>query len=603
MPSPSHSSAPRARWLAERESILTDTVAAHSLLKQTNGAGEHLLAVEIAEAVLSAGKTDPAPILQQLGRALAILGSSEEARLTLERIPPGRSDAAETAGLLGRVKKDLAASANTEAERSDFLSQSRESYLAGYEAALASGDKEGAAYCGINAAAVSVWLGDPESAHAFAEKTLSLTDGGTDYYSIATQAEASFILGKQDQAFALYQQAGSIAERENRWADLASTRKQCRELSFKLHGRRDHCDSHFPIGSIGVLSGESVAEADATAITPEVKSWLASQSVRAVFSGARNGWELTLLGIARDSGIETHIILPCSPEQFVAANPILGEEPHASAFGTAIEEAKSVTELSADTIGQEFTDRITTARASLLADHLGFALRALAVAEGFDKTALPLWQSANLDIRAIRPSDPAAQSLPDKESPPGTVPFERALKPADLKARFRVVAHFHFNGYTDLSGEDFNGFQQRTLGVIATRLALSSHPPVSREGFAGDYLLTFSDLHSAAACCLDLLKALQEGEHAAGHLLPSICLNAGPVRPLINPVLNFHSDEGTVVTRAGIIARSIPPGGIVATETFVALTSLESVRSFGFEHSGKLSFHGFTERIFRIQSA
>lgn len=603
MPSPSHPSTPRTRWFAGRESILTDTTAAHALLKQANGAGEHLLAVEIAEAVLAVGKTDAAPILQQLGRALAILGSSDEARLALERIPAGRTDAAETLGLLGRVKKDLAAAAKTETERAAFLSESRESYLAGHEAALASGDTDGAAYCGINAAAISAWLGDTGSARALAEKTLSLTEGLTDYYSTATRAEASLILGQQDQAFALYREAASIAGNENRWADLASTRKQCRELSFKLHGRRDHCDSCFPPGTIGVFSGEPVAEAHPEIVASEVKSWLASQSVRAVFSGARNGWELTLLGIARDAGVETHIILPCPPDTFLTANPPLSAEPWASSFHTALEQAKSVTELSTDTIGQDFTDRITTARASLLADHLGFALRALAVGEAFEKTALGLWQHANLNIRALRPSDPSAQSVPDKESPPGAVPFERALKPADLKARFRVVAHLHFAGHADLSGEDFNGFQQRTLGVIATRLALSSHPPVSREGFAGDYLLTFADLHSASACCLDLLQALKDTEPGPGHLIPSICLNAGPVRPLINPVLNFHSDEGTVVTRAGVIARSIPSGGIVATETFVALTSLDSVRSFRFEHSGKLSFPGFTERIFRIQSA
>lgn len=90
------------------------------------------------------------------------------------------------------------------------------------------GMRAGAAYCGINAAAVAVWLGETESAKDFAGKASAYADGDGSYYGIETRPEAALILGRGDEAAALYRQASDTGEAEKCWADIASTRKQCR---------------------------------------------------------------------------------------------------------------------------------------------------------------------------------------------------------------------------------------------------------------------------------------------------------------------------------------------------------------------------------------
>ncbi len=600
----------QARWLAERRNFLEDGAAAHALLKLANGAGEHLLAVEIAEAVLAEGLVDPAPILQQMGRALAALRSSEEARSTLERIPAGRPDAAETLGLLGRVSKDLADAATGPGEREGFLDAARKYYLSGFQLALERGDRNGAAYCGINAAALNVLLGNPDEASSLAIQTLEQAGEQTDYYSIATRAEAAFILGKEE-APDLYRQTAEKAAAEKRWADLASTRRQCRELSLKLHGRRDHLDSSFPPGAIAVFSGEpasALTEEDEERVRKIMKEWLAANGVREAFGSARAGWDLVMLSTAQDMGIGTHLLLPCPVETFIENHVRPQGESWVGRFKDVLEKASTTTVLGSDGTDSsitEFTDRMIAARGSLLADHLGFDLRALAVAEDPAHTALALWLSSSLQARVLRPSAPDIDAVPDKEATPDAVPFQRALSsaPGNFRTQVCSFAHLHFADYSLLAGEEFEAFQKTVLGTIAARLAISNHPPVARQGFGGDYLLVFDELYPAGIACLDLLAALKDAvDEKTGKTfqLPSLCLNAGPTRQLINPVLNFYAHEGSVVTRTGAIARLLPAGSLCATETFTALSSLESLRGFRFEHAGKIAVGDSSERLFRL---
>ncbi|RYD76850.1 MAG: hypothetical protein EOP84_16360 [Verrucomicrobiaceae bacterium] len=66
IPTPSSRTA-RGRWLAGRQAFLDDPSEAAVLLRQANGSGDHLLAIEIAEAVLATQPAEPAPIIQQHG--------------------------------------------------------------------------------------------------------------------------------------------------------------------------------------------------------------------------------------------------------------------------------------------------------------------------------------------------------------------------------------------------------------------------------------------------------------------------------------------------------------------------------------------------------
>ena len=602
--------------MTERQQLLVNGGALHGLLKKANGAGEHLMVLEIGEAALAEGKiADTVPILQQMARALAVLGSSDEARSLLGRIPTGRPDEAETLGLLARVGKDLAAVAATPTERMEFLREAQQHYETGHRRAMDNGDRGGAAYCGINASALSVLIDEMDHARELAFITLEQASDDETYYGVATRAEASLILGHDDAATDLYRAAAAMAAAENRWADLASTRTQCRELGLKLHGRRDHMDSAFPSGAVSVLSAESLradqSELDST-ISADVErralEWVATHSVRSVFGGAHPGWNLLLLEKLQATGVETHLILPCAVERFIELVLLPKGQVWVKRFEAVRAKSISVTVLyeisttdPADAV--DFTERMIAARGALLANHLGFSLRALLISEQLANTSARLWNQANLALHVIHPEHPELDGTPDKDAKADPVPFARALKPPPAKPKVAVCAIMllNFPSYSEMSDDDFTLFQTDVLGTIATKLALSECPPVNRQGFGGGYLLVFDQLFPAATMALGLIEALSL-QNDKPEFLPSICLHAGPVWQMINPVLNLYAHEGAAITRAAALANELPTGGAYATETFTALSALESLRGIRFEHAGISVIDGRSDRLFRLYS-
>ncbi|WAC17818.1 hypothetical protein OVA24_11245 [Luteolibacter sp. SL250] len=591
--SPPPSRTARASWLAGRQPYLDDPAGAVALLKQANGSGDHLLAIGIAEAVLATQPAERAGIVQQMARALAVLGSLDAARGHLDKLAAEEGASAETSGLLGRVEKDLAAGSTTPEGRAQHLQAALANYASGFSSASAAGDSAGAAYCGINAAAISVLLDDPATAKEIAERTLIHAGEGADYYSLATRAEAHLILGNESEARNQYEEAARLACAEKRLADLASTRRQCRELCLKLHGRRDHLDVCFPSGGIAIFSGQpdlEPTEEEAISVRGMLSGWLAERRIREVFGSLKSRWDIILLEAARDAGLDLHISMGVAPA---------GEDP--ARLHVLLNQASSLMEPPSE--GEDdpgFIDRMMTARAALRADHLGFTLEALAVGADFSATALPFWQRKNLHVSARRPAAPEEDAVPDKEAPADAVPFPRALAKAKDKSEVLALLHFHFADYTNFGQGGPVVFQKAVLGPIAARLAIAAHPPLARQGFGADYLFLFDDLHAAAVVCFDLLQALGE----SGTLgRPSVCLHAGPLVQLVNPVLNFHSHEGTSILRAAAVAAAMPAGTVAATESFTALSSLEAIRGFRFEHSGEILLGNSSERIFRVQPA
>lgn len=612
-----HQDTPRARWLSERQSFLDHGAALHALLKKANGAGEHLLVLEIGEAAISAGKiADTVPILQQMARALAELGSSDEAKQLLTRIEMGRSDDAETLGLLARIGKDQAATATTSEARLAFLREAEQHYETGYRRAMNAGDRGGAAYCGINAATLSALVDDAEKARELATSTIEQAADDPSYYGIATRAEAALILGKNDEATELYRAAATLAAKENRWADLASTRAQCRELSLKLHGRRDHLDAAFPSGAVAILSAETLA-ADLTEIdvaqAEEVRrralSWASTNSVRSAFSGARPGWDLLILETLQASGVEVHLILPCPEDRFIELILLPKGETWVKRFHAVRAKAISVTVLHEITSTDpndaiEFTERMIAARGALLAQHLGFSLKALLISSQLANTSAGLWTKANLALHVIHPANPEQDGTPDKDAKTELVPFVRALKPTPTQPKVAVCAMLllHFPRYSEMSDAHFTSFQTNVLGVIAAKLALADRPPINRQGFGGTYLFVFDQLFPAATMALDLMEALKL-QHENSTMLPTLCLHAGPVWQMINPVLNLYAHEGAAITRAAALAATLPTGLAYATETFTALSALESLRGIRFEHAGISVIDGRGDRLFRLHSS
>jgi hypothetical protein len=389
-----------------------------------------------------------------------------------------------------------------------------------------------------------VWLGEVDAARDFAGKAAVYAESDGSYYGIATRAEASLILGKDAEAESLYRQASEIGEREKRWADIASTRKQCRALCLKLHSRRDRMDGCFTHGAVAIVSCQAWEEgAGISDVKERVTAWLHENGIRHAFVGAGEGWEKVFNEAAGDLGIEIHVI--------------------------GIEEG-----------GRAFADRMVAARGVLLASHLGVPVRALAIGDKPALTAAAQWKKFAIAPFAIFPGKAEPDGIAAEDSPANPIPFPRTVA-AQEKEPVLAVLHLRFPqapGHAELE----------TLSVILTA---ASNTPICTQGFAVDYLFAFSEPRHAADLALAFAAAIP---HAA------ICLHAGPVRMEVNPVLHLYAPEGETVSRSGIIAARLPGGSVSATETFTALSALESLRGFRFEHSGGIEAGGKTVRLFRV---
>ena len=108
-------------------------------------------------------------------------------------------------------------------------------------------------YSGINAASLSLIMGDTAAAHKLARKVISICSESLkqegnkrDYWIIATLGEAFILLGKQQQALKYYGLARKIAGKN--YSSIASTRRQ-----LKLTVLRDVVRSTMEVSSMVFL--------------------------------------------------------------------------------------------------------------------------------------------------------------------------------------------------------------------------------------------------------------------------------------------------------------------------------------------------------------
>lgn len=533
-----------------------------------NGEGEHLLALEVAETILSEREfDDEVPVLQQMARALAILGSSAEALAMLESIPSGRLDEAETRGLLARVWKDLAVAGEEMEEREHCFREARRCYTEGYKAAAKVGDSDGAAYCGINAAASSVFVGELEEAKKFAASAEEFAKGDTSYYGVATRAEAALILGKDAEAEGLYSEVSEMGEKAKRWGDIASTRNQCRSLCLKLHGRRDRMDGCFTSAAVAIISGkpfmkdEEITDELIADVRLRVSEWYEENGVKHVFYGATEGWGDIVVEMFEELGAETHRV-------------------EAATWGSP-EGVRLI------------SDRMVAARGVQHAKHLGVTVKALVVGKSLFATAAGQWIRDGHAPYVIYTDRSVSDGVPDPDTPPNPVPFPMTLQSSGDREAVVALLHMHF--------PSANIPEKKLLETLAEQIIASNHPPVSVQGFGGEYVFVFGDLRHAAELAMQFSDTLQMNEEAErAEALPSMCLHAGLVNMSVNPLLHSYAPSGETVNRAAELAADLLYGTTCATETFSALSALESIRGFRFEHSGTVEVAGKTDRLFRI---
>jgi hypothetical protein len=608
-------------WSDERSRYCSNFDEAAQLARQANRVGEHLLTIDIAETV-SESATGPIPVslLQAEALALARIGSSKRALQILTELGGERASDAETLGLTARIYKELGTAAADAAKAKQWLSEAQHLYQLGLEQA-------GSAYCGINAATIAVLLDDFGEAARLARLTLRQRPQNDKYYDLATRAEAALIQKNDVEAARLYKQACAIAG--SRWADVASTRKQCRVLALKLYGIQNKFDKYFPSGAIAVFAGHIVdtpgratprfPAAAETDVLARIDKWLHEKNVRASFSSAAAGSDIIFLTAAQRAEIQTHIILPFESADFIETSVRTAGDQWVKRFNDVLAKAASLTIVNDQVAGDKsaaynFTNQMIAAKAMLRANEIQLPVFGLAVwnrykgdSAGGTADAVAGWCRANIDTYAIHPTDPARDSVVCDTTSVMAIPFERTQSalPKGYRTTVCAVLHIYFESYFSMREQEYPEFQERILTPIAKLIATSHYAPESRYGLGADYAFVFRTMRAAGMFAGEVRQRLSENINGSSNPIfqpPRMSLHAGPMFLMVNPVLNQYSHEGSTLTRAARIVRRLTPGVPFCTEPFAALSALEAIREFQFEYAGSQRYpDGTSDRLFMVQ--
>lgn len=602
-------------WTA-LQSNLTEP-GAFALASKANGAGEHMLAMEILETVTETpGIELSRRLLHEKAIALARMGWAEQALDSLTLIQSQAQDA-DTLGLMGSVLKDLAEGVSDPQEKLRLLTESARYYRLGF-------DQFSSPYCGINAAMVAILLDDYSLAETIAAQTLETQPQEDRYYDTATRAEAALILKREEEAARLYRAACELAG--DRWADIKSTRNQCRLLAAKIYGRKDRFEACFPAGAVAIFGGHPLDLPSrflpcfpATAISgvsERISAWLKKHQIRFSVSSASAGADLLFLEQAQSAGVETYVVLPYSVPLFLENNV----KPHGAdwekRFLVAMRQAESVTIISEEVADDQssaynFTNLMVAAHGTRIANARDLPRRALAVWDllppdglGGAGDAVACWAGAKIEVDVIHPTVPEKDGPIVVDSTASAVPFEaiRTAIPTGYQTLVRSILYLRFESYSRLKENQHHLFQQTVLEPLAELLATTPTPPEGRYGFGPDYVFIFANHRSAGLFAMKILQTLKSSEFLEVEL-PKLFLHVGPLQRMVNPILNQYVHEGAELLRARGIMADLQPGIPYCSEAVASLTSLDAIRDFECEYIGRprRAQGQPRSRLFRIQ--
>jgi len=615
----------------------------HRLAKRLLGLGHLVLAEVVAQEGLERAASDElwsAWLRHVLGLAAARYGSPQ---LALDRIRVisndnlVRLDAIGTSTLGGpslfvemrsleaRVHKDLGLAANG-AERQRLLELARDLYLEAARPPALAGAMTTDSFPLVNAAAISLWLGDAAAASEFAAlaNELALTELASqpkNMWAAATIGECALITGDVKRAMRYYRQAVTLSGKE--LSHLATIRRQAylhaRYLGVPLL-KIDRCIAIPPVvvfcGHIADSDNRERPRFPADSernVADAIAAQLDGMGAAFGFSGAAAGSDLLFLEAMQRRRKPVHVVLPFRRERFE-------ETSVAPAAGTWIDRFRRLvarldqhqlldelagTPTSAGGLAFEYGNLLTLGLARLKARELSTELVGLAVWDGEDgleggtaatvrnwdrlEGSSPLghstWPPFRVEVIPLPSSStvvrPAAQRRRDAPSNP---------IPSETRYRIAGVLFADVKNFSGISEEHVLRFFDVFLGTVGRLLANAPFPPLVRNTWGDGLFLVFPRVEQAGTFALDLSAVTAairwEQEGLPKDLAVRVGVHAGPLFEFVDRVTGQLTLSGRHVTQAARIEPITPPGLVYASREFAALSAAYNVREYVSEPVG-----------------
>jgi len=540
----------------------------------------------------------------------------------------------EILSLRGRLWKDrLHRTLDPNASR-ESASRARIEYLAAYALARDS-------YPGINAATLSLLLGEREAAHALAREIIAHLAGHASSLTCwdhATWGEAQVLLGDLDGARDRYAAACASAPADA--GSIASMRRQVRLLARVAPEATAILDV-LPAPAVTAFAGHMIDAADRPSprfppslepvVAAAIREHFARMHRPILYTSAACGADLIAIEAALDLGAEVNVLLPFNRDDFVRTSVAVGGDGWMQRFDNALARATRVISATqeshlGDDVLFEHAAMLVEGLAALRAAQLETTASLLCVLDAteqgrvggtqrsFDRWKERFGAPELIDLAALRNGAVAARGTAPAFS--GTPPTARPADPlaqtnanalaARPRRTLKTLLFADFAGYSRLHDAYAPLFQGKFWEIVAAQLAASPVKPVMANSWGDAIYAVFDAPQPGAAFALRLLAGMREVDWTAAGLADSshirIALHAGPVFCGYDPIMRRDNYFGSSVTRAARIEPVTPPGMAYASEAFAATLAASGSDEFVLEYIGEMPLaKGYGEsRIYRL---
>lgn len=566
-------------------------------------------------------------------------GASKRAHALLDQAEAagnGQEHLADILSLRGRLWKDAYQRALHKPEGTAMAERARHEYLAAY-------GREHDVHPGINAATLSLLLGDRAAALSLARQIVArLTERASrrTLWDDATLGEAHLILGQFDHAAQCY--ASAYAQSEGDAGSVATMRRQLQLLAGVVPQATDAL-RQLPAPDVVAFAGHMIDAPDRAlprfpaalvpAVGAAVRDHVARLNTPIVYTSAACGADLIFIEAAFEAGAEVNVVLPFDRGDFVRTSVAIGGGDWVARFDTALSRANRVIMATDE---HYLGDDVLFEQAAMLLEGLsilrGAQLQTIpslycvidAAAPGrvggtqasFDRWTRHVGPPQVLDLARMRTNAALAGSaIAPVAQQPAAAPHDKTQSPAGHSAptagtrpqrSLKTLLFADFAGFSRVHDAAAPFFQESFWKIAAGQIAAAPVKPLLASTWGDALYVVFDAPRNGAAFALSFLENMLEVDWAALGLSDAspirMALHAGPVFCGFDPIIGRNNYFGSSVTKAARIEPVTPPGMVYASEAFAATLAATGSDEFALEYIGRTALaKGYGEsRIYRL---
>jgi len=587
-------------------------------------------ACDAFRAAIAALPSDP-ELLYCGALAHARAGANSEAHALLDRAQAGAPTSPHLLGeilsLRGRLWKDLLHRHPDGPDAATFAERARREYLAAY--AL-----QGDPYPGINAATMSMALGDRTEARRLAAEVagkLAARTSARTCWDFATEGEAQILLGQIDAARERYAAASALVPGDA--GSVSTMRRQVGLLVRAIPGAAAVLEV-LPATDVVAFAGHMIdAPGRGTprfppALAPAVQAALRAELARfhapIVYTSAACGADLIFIEAALAIGAEVNVVLPFDRLDFVRTSVAIGGADWVARFDAALDRATRVIYATEegyldDDVLFDYAAMLLEGLASLRAAQLETVPTMLCVLDvgtaghvGGTHSSFERWRRnvgppQVIDLRALRERE-CSSTAPAVRTDSVTLAMTQvATTQARPQRTLKTLLFADFAGFSRLHDAFAPLFQTRFLDIVAREIAAAPIKPLDSKTWGDGLYIVFESPEDGAEFALRLQASMLAVDWKAAGLSETsqirIALHAGPVFRGYDPIVKRDGYFGSSVTRTARIEPVTPPGMVYASEAFAATLIASGKRDDALEYVGRLALaKGYGEsRIYRLE--